>query len=155
MIRNICHKTKNKEDTTTGFYYQDTLIDDPQTNADNCNSFFANIGSKTNANVGKPIKDPKHYLSKHAEKNKQTLLLTDIATQDVIDACQKFKSKTSTDSTGLRQDIILSDIDILAPVMALLVNCSQKTGIFPENGKIARVIPVYKGKGSKQEFGNY
>ena len=40
-------------------------------------------------------------------------------------------------------------------MLAHLINCSQKSGIFPENGKIARVIPVYKGKGSKHSFENY
>ena len=73
----------------------------------------------------------------------------------MIDACKKFTPKTSTDAAGFQQNIILSDIDILAPVLAHLVNCSQNTGIFPEGGKIARVVPVYKLKGDKHSFDNY
>ena len=37
----------------------------------------------------------------------------------------------------------------------MIVNVSQKTGIFPDRAKIARVIPVYKNKGSKTIFNNY
>ena len=51
--------------------------------------------------------------------------------------------------SGMQQNIILSDIGILAPVLAHLINTSR------ESGKIARVIPVYKNKGSKNMFGNY
>ena len=43
----------------------------------------------------------------------------------------------------------------MAPVLAHLVNCSMSTGIFPENGKVARVIPVYKLKEDKQSYENY
>ena len=43
----------------------------------------------------------------------------------------------------------------MAPVLSHLVNCSQKSGIFPQNGKIARVIPVYKNKGNKHHYVNY
>ena len=50
---------------------------------------------------------------------------------------------------------MLSDIGILAPLLAHLVNVSQETGVFSENGKIARVIPSYKNKGSKLSFDNY
>ena len=56
---------------------------------------------------------------------------------------------------GLQQNIVLNDIDILAPMVAHLINCSQREGIFPENAKIARVIPIYKNKGSKQIYENY
>ena len=69
--------------------------------------------------------------------------------------CKSFTPKTSCDADGIQQNIVLSDIDIIAPVLAHLVNVSQKTGIFPDRAKIARVIPVYKNKGSKTIFDNY
>ena len=50
---------------------------------------------------------------------------------------------------------VRNDVDILAPVIAHLVNRSQDEGIFPENAKIARVIPVYKNKGGKHLDENY
>ena len=36
-----------------------------------------------------------------------------------------------------------------------MINKSQSHGIFPENGKIARVIPTYKNKGNKSFYENY
>ena len=119
------------------------------------NEYLANIGRETNESVGTPLKSPKSYLNKHSARNQHELLLSDISPADGIEVCKKFKPKTSSDMSGLQQNVILSDIGLLAPVMAHLVNTSQKTGIFPESGKIARVIPVYKNKGSRNVFGNY
>ena len=113
------------------------------------------MGPQTNASVGKSTHGPSHYLHKHTAGNTNSLLLNDVTHHDIIEVCKKFTPKTSKDSAGFKQNIILNDIEILAPVLAHLVNCSQKTGIFPENGKIARVVPVYKLKGDKHLYENY
>ena len=96
-----------------------------------------------------------HYLKKHATPNQENLLLSDVTSQDVIDACKRFTSKTSKDPSGFQQNIILSDCELIAPVLAHLANSSFKEGVFPENGKIARVVPIYKNKGVKYDYGNY
>ena len=155
VIKKVTNKANNKEETVTAFFYKGSLVEDPQANAENMNEYLANIGKETNESVGTPSVSPRSYLNKHSERNQQELLFSDISPADVIEVCKKFKPKTSCDMSGLQQNIILSDIGLLAPVMAHLVNISMKTGIFPENGKIARVIPVYKNKGSKKAFGNY
>ena len=149
VIRKVTNKTNNKEDTATAFYYKGSLIEDPQTNAENMNEYLSNIGKVTNESVGASTKSASAYLEQHSEKNKNELIFT------VIEVCKRFSHKTSCDASGLQQNVILSDIGLLAPAMAHLVNVSQRTGIFPDGGKIARVVPVYKNKGSKNLFENY
>ena len=155
IIKKVTNKTNNKEDTSTSFYYKGSLVEDPQTNASNMNEYLANIGKETNESVGTPSKTASTYMNKHSNRNQHELLFQDISPADIIEVCKKFTPKTSCDVSGMQQNIILSDIGLLAPVLAHLVNFSQKTGIFPDGGKIARVIPVYKNKGSKNIFGNY
>ena len=43
----------------------------------------------------------------------------------------------------------------MAPQIAHVVNCSLDKGAFPDKTKIARILPIYKEKGDRQEFGNY
>ena len=131
------------------------MVDDPQINAENANRYLANIGRETNNSVGRPINDPNYYLHKHTNRNPSSLLFSDVSQEQVIEVCKKFTPKTSKDAAGFQQNIILSDVDILAPVLAHLVNCSQSSGVFPESAKIARVVPVYKNKGDKRSFENY
>ena len=154
-IKKVTNKTNNKENTVTAFYYKGSLVEDPQKNAENMNEYLANIGKETNENVGKPKNNPTSYLEKHSERSRHEFSFSDVSATDVIEICTKFMPKTSCDASGIQQKIVLSDIGILAPVLAHLVNVSQKTGIFPNSGKIARVIPVYKNKGNKSMFVNY
>ena len=155
IIRSVTNKTNNKEDVTTGFYYLGNFIEDDQENANCMNDYLANIGKETNESVGRAKNNPMHYLQKHCQANQNSLLFSDVTALDVAEACKKFTLKTSSDSSGFQQNIVLKDIDLMAPIIAHLVNVSQATGVFPENGKIARVIPIYKNKGSKQLYENY
>ena len=155
IIRKATNKSNNKEETTTDFLYQGLLIKDPQANAENMNTYLASIGQETNNSVGAAKKDPISYLHQHKNRNINSLAFSEVTDMDIKEVCKKFTPKTSSDVSGFQQNIVLSDIDILAPALARLVNKSQDSGIFPTNGKIARVIPVYKGKGDKREFGNY
>ena len=78
-----------------------------------------------------------------------------MSADDIVEVSKALNPKTSCDATGIQQNIVLSDIEILAPMLAHLVNVSQKTGVFPDGCKIARVIPTYKNKGSRTSFDNY
>ena len=44
---------------------------------------------------------------------------------------------------------------ILSPVLTKLFNCCVKEGYFPKELKIAKVIPLYKNKGSINDISNY
>ena len=121
----------------------------------NMNEFLAGIGTETNESVGASKVSAANYLSKHSTRIEQELVLEDVSAAEIIHACENIAPKTSYDVDGIQQKIVISDIEILAPVIAHLVNVSQKTGIFPDKGKTARVIPVYKNKGSKDTFDNY
>ena len=151
IIKQVTGKTKNKEEITTSCYYQGRWIEDKQENANKFNEYLSNIGKETNQSVGTPKHGALHYLKKHSVANQHSLLLSDVSSLDVTDACKNFTNKTSKDPSGFQQNILLNDCDIISPCLAHLVNASFKTGIFPENGKIARVIPVYKNKGSKHD----
>ena len=155
IIKQVTGKTNNKEDVTTNFYYEGRWIENEQENADKFNEYLANIGKQTNQSVGASTHNAQYYLSKHSAANQESLLLSDISNLDVIEACKRFSHKTSKDPSGFQQNILLNDSDIMAPCLAHLANSSFKTGIFPENGKVARVIPVYKNKGTKHNYGNY
>ena len=156
MIHNdAISRLNNKAEVTTKFYYQGKWVHDEQENAENFNTYLAKIGKETNENVVTPTTQAKDYLMKQVKKNQSSLLFSDIDAENVIDACKKFTNKTSADAAGFKQNVILQDIDILAPVLAHLINTSQRKGVFPDNAKIARVIPVYKNKGDKHLYENY
>ena len=155
VVKSATNKLNDKTETASAFYYKGTLENDQQKNAENMNEFLAGIGKETNESVGAPKVRAANYLTKHSDRIEQEFVFKDISAAEIVDTCKNIKPKTSYDVDGIQQKIVLSDIEILAPVIAHLVNVSQKSGVFPDKGKTARVIPVYKNKGSKNAFDNY
>ena len=70
-------------------------------------------------------------------------------------AAKKLNRKTSTDTYGISQAIMIDDIEFLAEPLTHLMNQSIKTGVCPDGSKISRVIPVYKEKGENSLYDNY
>ena len=73
----------------------------------------------------------------------------------MTEACSQISSKKSCDAYGLSQAVVLKDVDILAPLIVHIANCSLREGICPDLTKIARVIPTYKDKGETYLYTNY
>ena len=155
ILKEVTNKMNNKNETTTTFLHNGKWIEDGKQNSEHMNEYLAQVGPATNQSVGQSSHPPDHYLSKHMQKNKENLLLSDVTHEDVIKACQTLNKKTSTDAYGFQQKTVLADADLLAPMIAHFVNCSQKTGICPDKSKIARVVPIYKNKGDKHLYENY
>ena len=155
ILKNAINKTNNKEDITTEFLFQGQWIKDHQSNANYFNHYLANIGRETNESVGSAKLSSNHYLQKSKVRNEHSIFLSPVTAEDVLDVCKNLTPKTSMDPSGFKQSIVLQDADILAPVLAHLVNCSIEAGVCPSNSKLARVIPVYKQKGSKHLYDNY
>ena len=71
ILKNTINKTNNKTDITTDFFYQGQWINDPLTNANNFNHYYANVGKDTNESVGSSRLDSNHYLHKSRARNEQ------------------------------------------------------------------------------------
>jgi hypothetical protein len=155
VINNVTGKLNNKTEIIDCFLHDGKWVEDVGENAENFNRYYANVGKATEGEIGPGRKSPSSYLGNHCLINPEKLLFSENVGQDVIKACEKMKKKTSKDPFGFAQSEILNDIDILAPVIAHLMNKSQETGICPQNSKIAKVIPVFKNKGKNFLYENY
>ena len=139
VIRSVTGKSNDKMETVTMFKYKGREETDPQQNAENMNEYLASIGRETNESVGTSQCCASSYLAKHSLRSENVFVFTDVLARDIVEVSKALNPKTSCDAAGIQQNIVLSDIDILAPMLAHLVNVSQKTGVFPDKAKIARV----------------
>ena len=67
---------------------------------------------------------------------------------------QNFKSKMSTDCNDLNMSMVKSIIAHIVKHLKHIYNVSFNTGIFPNQMKIAKVIPIFKS-GEKDVFTHY
>ena len=80
--------------------------------------------------------------------------MDDVSENEIINMVNLSKSKTSFGYDGISMQIVKYIIKFIAKPLAHITNVSFKCGIFPENMKTAKVIPVYKS-GDKNLFTNY
>ena len=148
-------KTNNKFDFPLSFNSNGEWITDKKKNAIPMNKFYSNIGIETNRSVGTSKHSPEYFLHKFKPEQVESMDASDFSEEDVLEACKQLNSKSSCDTYGLSQAIVLKDADIMSPMLSHLASCSVQAGTFPDQLKVARVIPVFKEKGEKSLYTNY
>ena len=115
--------------------------------------FFVNVG----VNLAKSIKSPSECVAIRdylGEKQVDTLFLHPCDNVEVINVVKNFKNKTSMDCNDFSMYFVKSIlVDIVNP-LTYICNLSLQTGIFPDDMKIAKVVPLFKS-GDRHSFNNY
>ncbi len=152
-INDILCRNKNKKKFPEFFTIGGTRISDKNVIANKFNEFFVNIGPELarNVRVDNPQKSYKHYL-----RSKTGLLFRfrEVNTELVSKIIGELKPKTSCGFDGFSMKLIkLIELQIVGPVTSI-INQMLNTGIFPDDLKIAKVVPLFK-KGDDTIFSNY
>ena len=78
-----------------------------------------------------------------------------VTENQVNKAIKSLKSKTSSGIDFVSSAIIKMSADIITTPLTNIINTSIAEGVFPDSWKIAKIIPIWKRKGSKLEKKNY
>ena len=87
-------------------------------------------------------------------KTAHTFSLTPTTKKEVLEHIKKMKSKSTTDLNGISAKVLKACANEIVDDLVQLINESFKTGIFPNELKIAKVIPIYKKKGDPTSVKN-
>jgi exonuclease III len=157
ILNEVTHKMNDKKSVLCHrFLVEGTWIENAQDNASGFNQFFADVGPATNRKVKTSNVTHSQYLQRHCAPNAEEFELTKTTESEIADICKNIKKKTSKDHYGISQKLIIDNINTLAKPIAHLWSRCIETGSFPNGGKIAKVIPVHKGKGLKPHlYTNY
>ena len=137
-------------------YFVDELnrkIENVKDVADGFNNFFVNIGPNLAKSIGK-CKMKRGVLDYMGAKVQESLFLSPVSENEVLNIVSELKSKASRDINDLSMVLVKSVIqDVVKPVTNIC-NLSLTTGIFPDDMKCAKVIPLFK-TGCNRSFTNY
>ena len=87
--------------------------------------------------------------------NECNLFLSPVLQEDIITTVNNCKSKTSCDHNNIDMAIIKQVINyIIAKSLAHVCSTSFEYGVFPDNMKVAKVVPLFKA-GDRSVFSNY
>ena len=147
---NSITNTKNTKSMT--FFNNGKVIDNKQAVVPAFNDYLINIAhelmqniSNTNANYLKIFVN---------NRNNNSMFLFTITEKELIDVINKYKSKKSSDWNEFGMKMITKVINLITKPLTNTFNKSFNSGKFPEEMKIAKVIPVFKTC-KKTIFGNY
>ena len=127
--------------------------------AEGFNTFFSNIGTNLaqkirsqNAKSGTPFRH-----TTYVKKATGNFVFQWVNTDTILKTIQHLKNKSSTGVDGL-SNLLLKEIApyIIKPLYKLF-NRSLRTGSVPDSFKVAKIVPIYKGResGSQHEYTNY
>ena len=110
---------------------------------------FSRFYSTMSTNTSTPI-----VLNNKIQCN-NTLFMTPTDPKEILNILQLMKPKRGADIFGLSPCIIKWVAEDIAEPLSTIINTSLTTGTFPDKLKIARITPVYKNKGDKNQCRNY
>ena len=141
ILKQAIGKVNNKANLPRSFLVDNETVSDEDAIAKGFNNFFANIGLNISHNVPASRKSFDKYLPHH---NAKSIFLDPVHPMEVINVARKLKPKTSSGSDGVSSKLLIQTIDQIVNPMTHIINLSLQTGIFPDELKCAKVIPIYK-----------
>ena len=127
-------------------------ISDPTAISNHFNKYFSNIGRELQ---GKIFQNGKHYSEYLDQKNAYTFFITPTDKWEVLNIINRFDTSKACGPHSIPTDILHLIKDIIVDPLVDIINLSFTTGCYIENLKIAKVIPIYKEKGSELLNCNY
>jgi len=85
----------------------------------------------------------------------QWLYTLSLIEEDVLKVARELKNKNSSGLDGIPNNLVKHTINLIVKPLTHIINVSISDGVFPDKLKVAKVCPIYKNKGSKEDKSNY
>jgi len=133
------------------------MMPDDNAKAEAMNEFFINKVKTLQSKIDQSRKeDPIERIRKNVNaKWRPNFSFRDVKIKEVVQILRKMKSSKSCGLDQISSELTKPVIEVIAPAITDLINSSLAEGVFPEIFKIAKVICVYKGRGSKKDKSSY
>ena len=152
ILNNIIGKNKNQKSYPETFKHNNTLVTNKKDIANGFNNFFVNIGPDLAKNITAPENsDIKDYLNVNKV---QSLFIQPTCEQEILDIVKRADGKHSTDHDGLCMNTLKKIFGSICSPFTEICNKSLLNGVFPDNMKVAKVIPLFKA-GENDVYTNY
>lgn len=126
-------------------------INQTRVSAENFNEYFSTIVNKLNIQPSHPEASG-NLLGNRRIKNYGSFFLAPTTPAEIMKAVADMKM--SQDIYGLSVKLLKGSIPCLANPLSVLVNRCFEEAYFPDELKLAKIIPAYK-KGDKEDHNNY
>ena len=128
------------------------ILSDPKRVANSFNTYFSTIAGDLQEKMHYTNHDFHHYLT---NRNENSFFLSPTNKYEIIDIITSIDIDKAVGPHSIPSNILHLIKDIISEPLSNIINHSFEKGIYLDNLKIAKTIPIYKGKGSKLCNSNY
>ena len=117
------------------------------------NDFFSSIGESTVSSISNNVNEDDFYWK--CQKSIYNFSFNETSIENVKKSLQSLGSESGIDVLGFDRKLLYLSRDVISPVICKFIDVSINAKFVPDDWKISRVSPVYKGKGAMDDSGNY
>ena len=150
-INSLINVNNNIKQKPTSLLIKNKLISDHKKVAETFNNYFSSVASKLQGRIHHYGQDYSSYLNRNAHN----FFVSPTDKIELIDIINTFSIRKATGPHSISSDIFHRiKLNVVEPLESI-INLSLGKGIYIENLKISKTIPVYKKKGSPLDYNNY
>lgn len=120
--------------------------------ANDFNKYFSSIGDEVEMK-NHPMQIAKDFLQTHFTSSTHSLFFNPTSKTEIIEIVKMLKRKKTVDIYGMNTCILKEVIEYTADPLTKIFNECLQQGIFPDQLKMARILPVFKG--GDDQLSNY
>ena len=140
ILKQAMNLSNNKSDITK-IRYNDDIVEDPENIANTFNNFFSSIG--TNLAEGIPP-SAKHFSDYLGTPNPNTIFLTPLVKEDIIDIVSNLNNKKSPGYDDINNFFLKGVISSIVNPLVHILKLSLLNGQVPDNMKSQKSYPCTK-----------
>jgi len=154
-INEVLHRKKSKKNYPTHFTINNTTVTDKSTISNEFNHFFSNIGKQLSDSIPSSNNITHNYYLNDKPHIGGNLNFTKVTKETVSKIIkQKLKDKKSCGKDNISSNLLKQIEPVIINPLTKLINQCLETGQFPDQLKIAKVIPLHK-KEDASTMNNY
>ena len=139
IVNEISGKSKNNDISIEG---------DPETVANQFNAYWLDSVSKISANLGNiPF-------NSFIDRNPECISIESVSASEILEVTNKLKNKFSSGHDEMSTSLLKKIVHVIVKPLVHIINNSLRFGVFPDQLKLAVVVPVFK-KGEITHINNY
>ena len=152
LIREVTCSRKLQKDTLPEYFrFCGDIVRSPQDVANNFNQYFTEVGPKLASSIPTTEKNFTDFLG---TSNNQQFKFSEMSETRILNFIKNMKPKSSFGEDCISNNLLkLISVTIIKPLKHL-INLSLMTGYFPDQFKVAKVVPIYKDS-DPHELSNY
>ena len=151
-IKSIISLKSARKSQPTSLLVNNTLITDPKKIANTFNKYFSSVGSSLQNKIHHHGKDFKHYLQ---NSNQHSFFVKPTNQIEVCNQIIALATNKAEGPTSIPTDILKLIMPSISQPLTDIINLSFTLGIYIDDLKLSKVIPIYKEKDSDLDFVNY